>query len=79
MHLCCRGVPTVLFTAAAPHEALPQRFGRSNRLAARPANSRRDPPSRTSRRRVTDFHGHDDSAVDERDATGWLNYFYATA
>jgi hypothetical protein len=23
--------------------------------------------------------GHDDSAGDERDATGWLNYIYATA
>jgi CRISPR-associated helicase Cas3/CRISPR-associated endonuclease Cas3-HD len=85
----------VLFSAAAPMEALLQRFGRVNRLALRaPADVIIHRPQWTTRR-SEDFadgiyprppvelawqilHRHDNQAVDETDATGWLNTIYSS-
>lgn len=87
----------VLFTSAAPLEALLQRFGRINRIGARPpADVIVHHPTWTTRRRqpgeyadgiyprepvesawniLTRHQGH---AVDEADATNWLDEVYAT-
>ncbi|MDX3213987.1 CRISPR-associated helicase Cas3' [Streptomyces sp. ME02-6991-2B] len=86
-----------LFTAAAPLEALLQRFGRINRVAARPpADVIVHHPAWTTRRGQNGeyadgiyprepvekaweiLHSHADQAIDETDATGWLDTVYDT-
>lgn len=86
----------VLFTSAAPLEALLQRFGRVNRLGLRdPADVVVHQPSIVTRRGVDYADGiyprepvdaawqilrhADGQAVDETQATGWLDDIYATA
>lgn len=87
----------VLFTSAAPLEALLQRFGRINRIGARPpADVIVHHPAWTTRRRQSGEYAdgiyprepvetawhiltrHEGQAVDESDATGWLDEVYAT-
>ncbi|MCX4825993.1 CRISPR-associated helicase Cas3' [Streptomyces sp. NBC_01142] len=87
----------VLFTSAAPLEALLQRFGRINRIGARPpADAIVHHPAWTTRRRQTGEYAdgiyprepvestwhiltrHKGRAIDESDATGWLDEVYAT-
>ncbi|MFD3759687.1 CRISPR-associated helicase Cas3' [Streptomyces sp. NPDC058622] len=87
----------VLFTGAAPLEALLQRFGRINRIGARPSadvivhhpawTTRRGQPGEYAdgiypREPVesawTILTRHQGRAVDEADATAWLDEVYAT-
>lgn len=87
----------VLFTGAAPLEALLQRFGRTNRVGARPpADVIVHHPAWTTRRRQPGEYAdgiyprepvesawriltcNQGRAIDEADATAWLDEVYAT-
>ncbi|MGW6875859.1 CRISPR-associated helicase Cas3' [Streptomyces xanthophaeus] len=87
----------VLFTGAAPLEALLQRFGRTNRIGARsPADVIVHQPAWTARRRQPGEYAdgiyprapvesawhiltrHQGRAIDEADATTWLDEVYTT-
>lgn len=87
----------VLFTSAAPLEALLQRFGRINRIGARPpADVIVHQPNWTTRRRHSGQYAdgiyphppvqsawnvltrHEGQAIDESDATSWLDEVYST-